>query len=73
MGSTSHHGWVNQPTLEELAAKYVTTFQKLKASGSSLAYNDTYHLRQEMYRRFGEDRSTEAIKQMFELDRLMRE
>lgn len=71
MGSTSHHGLVNQPTLGELAAEYVTTFNELKKSGGVIAHGETYRIRQEMYRRFGEDRSTEAIKHMFELNKLL--
>lgn len=71
MGSTSHHGLVNQPTLEEFAAEYVTTFQKLKAKGTSLTFGETLHICQEMHRRFGIDRTNAAIKQMFELNKLL--
>ena len=71
MGSTYNHGLVNQPTLEELAAEYVTTFQKLKAKGSSLAFGETFHIREEMYLRMDSERVDQMIKQMFELNKLL--
>ena len=71
MGNTYNHGLVNQPTLEELAAEYVATFQKLKASGSSLAFGETFRIREEMYRRMDSERVDQMIKQMFELNKLL--
>lgn len=73
--NTHNHGLVNQPTLEELAAEYVTTFNRIcetQQKGRISSFEETFHIREEMHRRFGEERTNAGIKQMFELDRLMR-